>query len=83
MRIQAEVKGYELGDRVDPKQQRYMNRSVQFGVGAALDAVADSGLRVTEENADMVGVIFGSGAGGTDMILEHERILEEKGPRRV
>ncbi|MEJ5222362.1 MAG: beta-ketoacyl-ACP synthase II [Tepidiforma sp.] len=83
VRIQAEVKGYELGNRVDPKQQRYMNRSVTFGVGAALDALADSGLEVTEENADMVGVIFGSGAGGTDMILEHQRILEEKGPRRI
>ncbi len=83
VRIQAEVKGYELGDRVDPKQQRYMNRSVTFGVGAALEALADSGLEVTEENADMVGVIFGSGAGGTDMVLEHQRILEEKGPRRV
>ncbi|GIW13120.1 MAG: 3-oxoacyl-[acyl-carrier-protein] synthase 2 [Tepidiforma sp.] len=83
VRIQAEVKGYELGDRVDPKQQRYMNRSVTFGVGAALDALADSGLEVTEENADMVGVIFGSGAGGTDMVLEHQRILEEKGPRRI
>ncbi|WBL36241.1 beta-ketoacyl-ACP synthase II [Tepidiforma flava] len=83
VRIQAEVKGYELGSRVDPKQQRYMNRSVTFGVGAALDALADSGLEITEENADMVGVIFGSGAGGTDMILEHQRILEEKGPRRI
>lgn len=83
VRIQAEVKGYELGDRVDAKQQRYMNRSVQFGVGAALDALADSGLVIDEHNADMVGVIFGSGAGGTDMILEHQRILEEKGPRRI
>ncbi len=83
VRIQAEVKGYTLGDRVDPKQQRYMNRSVQFGVGAALDALADSGLVIDEGNADMVGVIFGSGAGGTDMILEHQRILEEKGPRRI
>jgi beta-ketoacyl-acyl-carrier-protein synthase II len=83
VRIQAEVKGYELGERVDPKQQRYMNRSVTFGVGAALEALADSGLQVTLANADMVGVIFGSGAGGTDMILEHQRILEEKGPRRI
>lgn len=83
VRIQAEVKGYELGDRVDAKQQRYMNRSVTFGVGAALEALADSGLTISEENADMVGVIFGSGAGGTDMVLEHQRILEEKGPRRI
>ncbi|HMO53529.1 MAG TPA: beta-ketoacyl-ACP synthase II, partial [Tepidiformaceae bacterium] len=63
--------------------QRYMNRSVTFAMSAALEALEDSGFRVTEENSDMVGVIFGSGAGGTDMIIEHQRILEEKGPRRV
>jgi len=83
VRIQAEVKGFELGDRVDAKQQRYMNRSVTFGVGAAIEALADSGFEVTEENADMVGVIFGSGAGGTDMILEYQDVLDTKGPRRV
>lgn len=83
VRIQAEVKNFELGDRVDAKQQRYMNRSVTFAMSAAIEALDDSGFQVTEENADMVGVIFGSGAGGTDMILEHQRILDEKGPRRV
>ena len=83
VRIQAEVKDFELGDRVDAKQQRYMNRSVTFGVGAAIEALADSGFQITDENADMVGVIFGSGAGGTDMVLEYQRILDEKGPRRV
>ena len=83
IRIQAEVKNFELGERVDAKQQRYMNRSVTFGMSAAIEALDDSGFQITEENSDMVGVIFGSGAGGTDMILEHNRILEEKGPRRV
>lgn len=83
VRIQAEVKDFDLGDRVDAKQQRYMNRSVTFAMSAAIEALADSGFQVTEENSDMVGVVFGSGAGGTDMILEHQRILEEKGPRRV
>ncbi|MBK6561207.1 beta-ketoacyl-ACP synthase II [Candidatus Amarobacter glycogenicus] len=83
IRIQAEVKNFELGDRADAKQQRYMNRSVTFGMSAAIEALADSGFQVTEENADMVGVIFGSGAGGTDMVLDHQRILDEKGPRRV
>ncbi|MCC6268325.1 MAG: beta-ketoacyl-ACP synthase II [Dehalococcoidia bacterium] len=83
IRIQAEVKNFERGDRADAKQQRYMNRSVTFGMSAAIEALADSGFQVTEENADMVGVIFGSGAGGTDMVLDHQRILDEKGPRRV
>jgi 3-oxoacyl-[acyl-carrier-protein] synthase II len=83
IRIQAEVKDFSLGDRVDAKQQRYMNRGVTFGMSAALEALEDSKLRITEENADMVGVIFSAGGGGTDMIIEHQRILDEKGPRRV
>lgn len=83
VRIQAEVKNFDLGDRVDAKQQRYMNRGVTFGVGAALEALADSGLAITEENADMVGVIFSSGGGGTDMVVEYQHTLEEKGPRRI
>jgi len=83
VRIQAEVKGFELDDRVDPKQRRYMSRATTFGLGAALEALADSGLEITEENADDVGVIFSSGGGGVEMILEWQRVLEEKGPRRV
>lgn len=83
VRIQAEVKNFSLGDRVDAKQQRHMNRGVTFGVGAALEALADSGLAITEDNADMVGVIFSSGGGGTDMVVEYQRILDEKGPRRI
>ena len=83
VRIQAEVKGFELGDRVDAKQQRYMNRGVTFGMSAAIEALADSKLEITEENADTIGVIFSSGAGGTDMIIEHQKILDTKGPRRI
>jgi 3-oxoacyl-[acyl-carrier-protein] synthase II len=83
VRIQAEVKDFALGDRVDAKQQRHMNRGVTFGMSAALEALADSGLVIDEENADMIGVIFGSGGGGTDLIVENQRILDEKGPRRI
>jgi len=83
VRIQAEVKDFSLGDRVDAKQQRHMNRGVTFGVGAALEALADSQFEITEDNAEMVGVIFGAGGGGTDMVVENQHILEEKGPRRI
>ena len=83
VRIQAEVKNFSLGDRADAKQQRHMNRGVTFGVGSALEALADSGLKITEENADMVGVIFSAGGGGTDLVVEYQHILNEKGPRRV
>ena len=83
VRIQAEVKGFSLGDRVDAKQQRYMNRGVTFGVAAALEALGDSGLKITDENADMIGVMFSAGGGGTDMVVEYQHVLEEKGPRRI
>ncbi len=83
VRIQAEVKGFELGERVDAKQQRYMNRGVTFGMSAALEALEDSGLEINEDNADMVGVMFSAGGGGTDMIIDYQRILDEKGPRRI
>jgi beta-ketoacyl-acyl-carrier-protein synthase II len=83
IKIQAEVRGFELGDRADAKQQRHMNRGVTFGVGAAIDALRDSGYVITDENADMAGVIFGAGGGGTDLVVEYQKILDEKGPRRV
>ncbi|MEX0784505.1 MAG: beta-ketoacyl-ACP synthase II [Dehalococcoidia bacterium] len=83
IRIQAEVKGFELGDRVDAKQQRYMNRGVTFGMSAALEALEDSELQITEENSDQIGVIFSAGGGGTEMIVEYQKILDEKGPRRI
>jgi 3-oxoacyl-[acyl-carrier-protein] synthase II len=83
VRIQAEVKDFDLGARADAKQQRYMNRGVKFGVSAALEALADSGLLINEDNADDIGVMFSSGGGGTDLVVEYQKILEEKGPRRV
>jgi 3-oxoacyl-[acyl-carrier-protein] synthase II len=45
--------------------------------------VADSGLEITDANAEQVGVVFGSGGGGVGRLLEQERILAERGPDRV
>jgi 3-oxoacyl-[acyl-carrier-protein] synthase II len=83
VRIQAEVRGFELGERVDARQQRYLHRGATFGLAAALEALADSRLTITEENADDIGVIFSSGGGGTDLVVEYQKVLDEKGPRRV
>ena len=83
VRIHAEVKDFELGDRVDAKQQRHMNRGVRFGVAAGIDALEDSGLRVNDENADEIGIIFSSGGGGVDQIVEGQATLDERGPRRI
>ena len=63
--------------------QRYMNRGVTFGVAAAAEALDNSGLVIDEDNADQVGVIFSSGGGGTDLLLQYQKVRAEKGPRRV
>ena len=82
-KIQAEVKNFELGDVVDAKQQRHMNRSVQFGMSAAMEALAHSGLKITDDNAEDIGVIFSSGGGGYDALLDGQATLTNRGPRRI
>ncbi len=83
VRIQAEVKEFEIDERVDAKQRRHMNRGVQFAMNATLEALDDSGLEITEENSEDVGIIFGNGAGGYEEMWEGNQTLEKRGPRRV
>ena len=83
VRIQAEVRDFAIDPRVDTKQQRHMNRGVRFAMNAALEALDDSGLAVTDENAESVGVVFGAGGGGFEEMTQAERVLAERGPRRV
>lgn len=60
-----------------------MDRFIQLGVAASLEAIQDAGLEVTEANAERIGVYIGSGIGGIGTIEETTRVLLEKGPRRV
>jgi beta-ketoacyl-acyl-carrier-protein synthase II len=83
VKIAGEVKGFSLDGLVSPKEARHMDLCSQYAVTAACEAVADAGLRITPEKADQVGVIFGSGGGGVQRLLEQERIRVERGPDRV
>jgi 3-oxoacyl-(acyl-carrier-protein) synthase len=56
---------------------------MHFGVAAAKQALADSGFEITDENRTEVGVVFGSGAGGQQLMIESYEILHTKGPNRV
>jgi 3-oxoacyl-[acyl-carrier-protein] synthase II len=82
-KIAAEVKGFDPKKYFDAKEANRFDLSIQYGVGAALDAVADSGLSVTPENAERVGIIIGSGIGGLTNITQTTRTLAESGPRVV
>ncbi len=81
--IAGEVKGFDPTRFVSEKEARRMDRFIQLGIAAALEAVRDAGLEITEANAERIGVHIGSGIGGIGTIEETTRLLVEKGPRRV
>jgi 3-oxoacyl-[acyl-carrier-protein] synthase II len=83
IQIAGEVKNFSPEGVIDPKDVRHMDRGVQFAVVAAQEALRDAGLDITEENADDVGIVLGTGAGGVGTLLQQQAILEERGPRRV
>lgn len=64
----AEVKDFDPHVFVDKKEARKMGRFIHFAMAAAAEAMTHSGLQVTPENAEMVGVHIGSGIGGVDII---------------
>lgn len=81
--IAAEVKGFDAKKYFDPKEVSRWDLCLQFGVGAGLEAFADSGLTITPENAERVGIIMGSGVGGLIGISHTSVALEAGGPKQV
>ncbi|MFT3782243.1 MAG: beta-ketoacyl-ACP synthase II [Nibricoccus sp.] len=81
--IGAEVRDWQPEKFMDPKEARRNDRYTQFGFIAAKQAVKDSGLDMTKEDGDRVGVVIGSGIGGMKTYEDQLRNLFEKGPRKV
>ncbi len=79
----GEVHGFEPKDWMDFKAVRRTSMNVVFGVAAARQALADSGLVIDDGNATEIGVIFGSGAGGPGLMAEAIATLETRGPKGV
>src|SRR5205823_8265568 len=81
VRIAAEVKGFEPTSVASPKEVRKLDRNVLLALGAAREAVADSGLNGFDPYR--VGIVVGSAIGGIGGIEEQDGILRERGPDRV
>ncbi len=79
----GQVRDFNAADWMDPKAVRRSESSLHFGVAAAKQALADSGFELTDENRTEVGVVFGSGAGGQQLMIDNYFVLKEKGPNRV
>lgn len=84
VRIGAEVRGFDgVEHGLSKKEARRFERFVQYAIVAADEALAQSGLEVTEANRDRIAVVFGTGIGGIDELQKSFATLEEKGPKRV
>ncbi|MCL0072008.1 beta-ketoacyl-ACP synthase II, partial [Peptococcaceae bacterium] len=83
VQIAGEVKDFNVGDYIDKKEARRMDRFVQFAVAASKMATDDAGLDLNNEDSERIGVVIGSGIGGISTVFEQSKILLERGPGRV
>jgi 3-oxoacyl-[acyl-carrier-protein] synthase II len=81
--IAGEVTDFEVDRFVEKKEQKKMDRFIKLGLAAAIMAMEDSGLTLTEDDAERVGVYVGSGMGGLPAIEHFKKVLLEKGPKRI
>jgi 3-oxoacyl-[acyl-carrier-protein] synthase II len=81
--IAAEVKNFDPFNFIDKKEVKKMGRFIHLALAASDEAMQSSGLRITDENAENVGVHIGSGIGGFDVIEREHSNLINGGPRRI
>lgn len=81
--IAGEVKDFDVLQYMPAKEARRMDTFIQFGLAAGLEAFKDSGIVVTEENAERIGVSIGSGIGGIRLIEETNDVYDEGGARKI
>ena len=86
-RFAGEVKGFNVEDYIPGKEARHMDTFIHFGLAASMQAVRDAGLPVgealSEEAAERIGCLVGSGIGGLPMIERTHQEYSERGPRRI
>ena len=82
-RFGGQVDEFDPTEWLSPKEARRLSRFQQFAVAAADEAIADSGLTITDEIAERVGVIVGAGIGGLATMEEQTAVLLKSGPSRV
>ncbi|MES2636534.1 MAG: beta-ketoacyl-ACP synthase II [Pseudomonadota bacterium] len=81
--IAGEVKNFNVEDYLSAKEARRMDIFIQYGLVAGIEAFKDSGLEVTGENAERIGVSIGSGIGGLGLIEATNDVYDEGGMRKI
>lgn len=83
VKIAGEVKDFNAEEYIDKKEVKKMDLFIQYAMAAAHHAMEDSGLQVTEENAERVGVLVGAGLGGLPTIEKYHSALLEGGYKKI
>jgi 3-oxoacyl-[acyl-carrier-protein] synthase II len=81
--VAGEVKDFDVTQYLPAKDARRMDKFIHFGLVAGIEALKDSGLEVTEQNAERIGVNIGSGIGGLPMIEDTHNDYLAGGPRKI
>lgn len=79
----CEVKNFDPAAAIGRKRARRRDRVQQFATVAAEEAMAQSGLIITDDNRDDIGIILGTGVGGVRTVIKQEHIRQQKGLRRI
>lgn len=82
-KFSASVKNFDISPYMSEKEARKTDLFIQYGMAAGIQAVEDSGIEVTEQNAHRIGCLVGSGIGGLGSIENTAMTIAEKGPRRI
>jgi len=77
------VKDFDVTEYLSPKEAKKMDIFIHYGMAAGIQAIEDSGIEVTESNADRIGVAIGAGIGGLTTIEKTADLFREKGPKRI
>jgi len=81
--IAGEVRGFDVTEYISAKEARRMDIFIHYGLAAGVQAIKDSGIVVTPENAERIGVNIGSGIGGLPMIEDTHNTYLEGGARKI
>lgn len=82
-RFGGSIKDFDVTAYISAKDARKMDAFIQYGMVAAIQAIEDAGLKVTEENANRIGVAIGSGIGGVSYIENNHQKLINSGPKKI
>ncbi len=82
-KIAGEVKGFDPAAYIDQKEIKKMDRFIHLAIAASQMAMDDSGLKITPENADRIGVMVGAGMGGLPAIERYHDAYRDKGYRKI